>query len=213
MSAIIQRDKKGFFWKVYFRFISLPRYLLRYYFKFYPFNLIPTKSKQYCVDIINHLNKRQLKRSVVEIGCGLGDILRNIDFEKKFGYDKQIEVLNALNFINKFYGKKKRIELIQLQFGEDSIQGKHDSIILVNWIHKIPNHILQNSLKDLYQNNLNLGGEIIIDSISGNKDIYPHKHDFEKINQELSSDMQLIGIYSMGKNHDIIRKTVSFKKV
>ena len=101
MSAIIQRDKKGFFWKVYFRFISLPRYLLRYYFKFYPFNLIPTKSKQYCVDIINHLNKRQLKRSVVEIGCGLGDILRNIDFEKKFGYDKQIEVLNALNFMVK----------------------------------------------------------------------------------------------------------------
>lgn len=109
MSAIIQRDKNRFFWKVYFRFISLPRYLFRYYFKFYPFNLIPTQSKQYCIDIINHLIKRQLKRSVVEIGCGLGDILRNIDFEKKLGYDKQIEVLNALNFINRFYIKKSEL--------------------------------------------------------------------------------------------------------
>jgi len=124
-----------------------------------------------------------------------------------------IEVLNALNFINKFYCKKKRIKLSQLKFGEGSIQGKHDSIILVNWIHKAPKNILQNSLKDFYHNNLNYGGEIIIDSISSDKNIYPYQHDVKLINEELSGDMQFIGIYAMGKNHDVIRKTVSFKKV
>ena len=65
------------------------------------------------------------------------------------------KVLNALNFLNKFYSKKKRIKLSQLQFGKGSIQGKHDAIILVNWILKVPNDILQNSLKDFYRNNLN----------------------------------------------------------
>lgn len=208
----IKKDKSSMFWKIYFKILSIPRYLLKYIFKFYPFNLIPTQSKQYCIDIICHLNKREIKESVVEIGCGLGDILRNINFKEKYGYDKQMEVLNALNFLNKFYSKKKRIKLSQLQFGKGSIQGKHDAIILVNWIHKVPNDILQNSLKDFYRNNLNPGGEIIIDSISGGKDVYPYQHDFKKINEYLSCDMKLIGNYSMGKNQDIIRKTVSFIK-
>jgi len=87
MSAIIQWDKNGFFWKVYFRFISLPIYLLRYYFKFYPFNLIPTLVKQYCIDIINYLKNNKSKGGVAEIGCGLGDILRNFNYKKKFGYE------------------------------------------------------------------------------------------------------------------------------
>ena len=213
MSAIIQRDKNGFFWKVYFLFISLPRYLLRCYFKFYPFNLIPTQAKQYCIDIINHLNNNKNKESVAEIGCGLGDILRNINYEKKFGYDKQIEVLNALNFINKFYRKDNRIELSQLIFGKDSIEGQHDIIILVNWIHKVPTNILQKSLKELYNKNLKIGGEIIIDSLSGDKDIYPYHHDLINISKKLSCQMKLIGTYSMGKNFNIIRKTASFKKL
>lgn len=101
IKVLVKKDKDSLYWKIYFRILSIPRYLLKYIFKFYPFNLIPTQSKQYCVDIINHLNKREIKRSVVEIGCGLGDILRNIHFIKKYGYDKQVEVLNALNFMIK----------------------------------------------------------------------------------------------------------------
>ena len=100
MKVFVKKDKSSMFWKIYFKILSIPRYLLKYFFKFYPFNLIPTQSKQYCIDIISHLNKRETKESVVEIGCGLGDILRNINFKKKYGYDKQMEVLNALNFLN-----------------------------------------------------------------------------------------------------------------
>ena len=164
------------------------------------------------MDIINHLNSREKRKSVVEIGCGLGDILRNLKFERKLGFDKQKQVLNALNFLNKFYRKKKRIISTHIEFDELFLKDKYDVIIMVNWIHKIPDHELLNKLNDFYLNNLIPGGEIIIDSVIGNKNIYPYEHNFDEINRKLGGQMKLIGVYSMGKYYDITRKTVSFKK-
>jgi len=211
-SRNIKNDKKGLFWKVYFKIIAIPRYILQLYFKFYPFNLIPTNSKTYCLDIIKHLNKRSERDSVAEIGCGLGDIIRNIKFNHKFAFDKQTEVLNALDFLNKFYRKKKRITCSTFLFGQDTLEGRYDAVILVNWIHKIPIKDLNIALNTIYNNNLKNDGEIIIDSVKGNKKMYPYEHNFDKIKADLNCTKQIIGSYAMGRNLDTIRTVVSFKK-
>lgn len=211
-SRKIKSDKKGVFWKVYFKVIAIPRYLLQLYFKFYPFNLIPTQSKTYCLDIIAHLNKRTKRENVAEIGCGLGDILRNLNFNHKFGFDKQIEVLNALSFLNRFYRKKNQITLSPFIFGKDSLAGKYDAIILVNWIHKISSISLIKTLHVIFDKHLNQGGEIIIDSVHGDKKIYPYEHNFEQIMKELNCDKKILGYYTMGRNFEIIRTVASFQK-
>ncbi len=54
--------------------------------------------KKIVVDLVNGLSKK----SVVEIGCGLGEIISRIQAEKKYAYDKDQFVINAASFLHPY---------------------------------------------------------------------------------------------------------------
>tara|TARA_B100000886_G_C20338638_1_gene455642 strand:- start:611 stop:856 length:246 start_codon:yes stop_codon:yes gene_type:complete len=57
---------------------------------------------------VEYLNKRNIRNKSLEIGCGTGDILLNLNFKFLYGndkYDKALKVIN-LNKNSKFCRKK-----------------------------------------------------------------------------------------------------------
>ena len=58
----------------------------------------------YAGDIVRSLNDwpADTRRAVVEIGCGLGDILRRLHFTERLGLDRDRGALDAARFLARF---------------------------------------------------------------------------------------------------------------
>ena len=84
--------------------------------------------KRKVVDIINSLEPKV----VVEIGCGVGDIINRIDSDIKFGFDNDKSVIKLATFLNK-----------KTHFKEASFKGiskvdslrEIDALFAINWLH------------------------------------------------------------------------------
>ena len=88
------------------------------------------KYKHQLITIINDIDG---KSCVVEIGCGLGDLLEKIEANQKIGFDLDENVINAAKFINKDISFEKGSFANVVALNENI-----DVLILVNWIHNIP---------------------------------------------------------------------------
>ncbi|WP_020558606.1 class I SAM-dependent methyltransferase [Thiofilum flexile] len=102
------------------------------------YHLRPYKSQ--VVDLINNLKPN----SILEVGCGLADILSKINCPNKIGIDSDPNVIKAANYIH----RKQKINFITASL-EESFEGiissnieKVDILLLVNWIHQIPFDVL-----------------------------------------------------------------------
>ena len=160
----------------------------------------------YPADIIAHLNKRteRGRQSAVEIGCGLGDIISALNFKRKTGYDLDRAVLKAAVFKNIFSGQGRTC-FLPLDFPKSFPAGKHDSIILVNWIHHLHPDILKSCVAELYEKHLNQDGEIILDTVSDPD--YEYNHQIQEITEGLDCSIAKIGNYPRGRVVYALRKT------
>jgi SAM-dependent methyltransferase len=79
---------------------------LYWFFGFDQWHLFTLTERNYAKDIIAYCNKRSIRNSFAEIGCGLGDILRHVKFATCLGLDNDKKVLAAAAFLNKLYFKK-----------------------------------------------------------------------------------------------------------
>lgn len=125
-------------------------FLLFVFCKIYRFDKWHIKGNYFCrtykrkvVELANSLKPRV----VVEIGCGLGEIIKRIHAPVKYGFDidsKAIKFAKHFNFFNKtkfFVGSFNDV----LQIPEKNI----DIIIMVNFIHGIQPFVLKNFLTNL----------------------------------------------------------------
>jgi SAM-dependent methyltransferase len=126
-------------------------------------------SKNYAKTIVKYCNNNFKDKSVVEIGCGLGDIIRRINSKNKTGLDIDQNVLNAAHFLS------KKIHFQQFSFVENALIGNYDIILLVNWIHGIEPEILKEKIRVYFNKNLNINGIIIIDIVKSTDYKYNHK--------------------------------------
>lgn len=110
--------------------------------------------------------------SVVELGCGLGDLVSNVKAVKKIGIDISSAAINAARYIN---GGK--CEFIVGSF--DQVEKySADLLIMVNWIHDVSPEILN----EKFQSFANKYRYLLVDVITVNRSEYKYKHDFDKIN-------------------------------
>ena len=117
---------KCFFSRVYFFFLYL----------FFNFEGWHYKSSYYCSaykrNIVKLINKHiDISDSIVEIGCGLGEIISRINCQNKFGIDRCFKVIDAAIFIYRF----KKIKFISGSFHNLNINLDH--IILINFTHEL----------------------------------------------------------------------------
>ncbi len=143
--------------------------LLARYFKFDSWHASAPYScrtyKQTVVDLVNSLTPH----AVVEIGCGLGDLLCRIHATRRYGYDVDQGVIRAARFL---HGDK--ISFIH-GGGAQVEQGSMDVLILVNWI----DHLSPTQLADLMKPLLVKARYLVLDAIDPDgPSSYRYKHDF-----------------------------------
>jgi ubiquinone/menaquinone biosynthesis C-methylase UbiE len=106
--------------KIRNRLLSYCRHLLRVLYGFDKWHTISLSSKRYAQDIISYCNQQPQRNRCVEIGCGLGDIIRNVHYKHRYGYDIEQNVLNAANFLARLCCQKN-ISFHKFTFPNDKI--------------------------------------------------------------------------------------------
>lgn len=183
---MIKKYKSGIIY-----FTRLFRRCLRLVFNFDRWHLSTLMERKYALDIIEYLNKLPPAQriNVIEIGCGLGDIIRNLHFENKIGYDRDKNVLKAARFLN--YITFSRTKIFKFSFPSSSLQDKHNAVIMVNWIHHIKPELLKQTIAKYYIENVLVKGCIVVDTIQSKE--YEFNHDINYLTCGLSCKVVKIG--------------------
>ena len=187
------------------------RFLLRGFLRFDPWHRAPLAAKDYAVGIIAHLNSLPAGRRgrVAEIGCGLGDILLNLDYEERLGLDSDPAVLKAAGFIRRSH-RRGKARFAAFSFPEDRLEGCFDAVILTNWPHSIPPDPLKTGVSRLFRDNVNPGGCLVIDTVS--KDGYPYRHTAEFLLGDLGGVVEQIVAYPCGRRVWKVTKDLEVRK-
>ena len=181
-------------------FKKLFRIILMLFFRFDSWHTSPLDNRKYAIDIIYALNFRISRGSLIEIGCGLGDILIKAKYKRKYFYDISSEVLNAAAFMQKFSKTSsinyyKTFDLLTDSLDKDL---RFDAVVLVNWIHGVESEVLKYRLSEIINNNLNKKGMIIFDIIEDNP-IYKFNHAVDDLIDLQKFNLRTLDGYAFGR--------------
>jgi SAM-dependent methyltransferase len=174
------------------------RFLLRLFLPFDPWHRMPLAAKDYALGIIEHLNSlpRNRRGQVADIGCGLGDILLNLAFEERLGFDTDPAVLKGAEIIRRTHFKGKASFAV-FSFPESRLDGGFDAVIMVGWPHAFPPDPLKAGIARIFRDNVSPGGCLIIDTVS--KIGYPYRHEAGFLLGDLGRTVEQIGAYPCGR--------------
>jgi len=142
LKLLIDLTISGFPFSFWIGWIKKIRYRRLYReFNFDRWHILPLNHRLYALKIIRYINKRVKKDHViVEVGCGLGEILMGIKGGVKIGYDIDRNVIRAAQHITR---NRNDIHLQAGSFADINSPGKIDFLITVNFIHAIAPEILK----------------------------------------------------------------------
>jgi SAM-dependent methyltransferase len=151
------------------------RRLLQRIYGFDPWH-VGHAGEPYVADIVRYLNHRPAadRQAVVEIGCGLGDIIRHLHFRTSLGLDRDPRVLAAARLLSVFQ-RRPRPEFEVFDFPEAPLSGEYDAIIMVNWIHEIEPSTLRQAVHRYVEMHLRHGGCLVLDTVQDPGYTYNHE--------------------------------------
>lgn len=194
---------------LFVKIMRLVRKIMKLVYKFDKWHCFYYYDKPYAIDIVKFCNKLINKESALEIGCGLGDIIRRLKFIHKNGWDISQEVLRAARLFS--WLQLSKVEFMQANFLCDTPQKKYDVIICVNWIHVISPDVLRERLHYLFNCNLNDNGYLIIDTVQEKS--YKYNHNINFLTKGLKSNTEKIGDYCFSREVFAIKKTFMQKSI
>jgi len=170
-------------------------------FGFDGWHIAPYQTRQYAWDIVQMINDdpdTYNTLSVVEIGCGLGDIIRNINAGRKYGIDLSKEAIEAAKYLD----KDNQVTWTAGSFDDAAKIDDIDLLITVNFMHEIEPEALKGMYDSIVKDkNVKY---IIADSAKGYQ--YKYWHDFSY----LLPDYEVVSYktYCNNKRVFLFRKTV-----
>ena len=144
-------------------------------YHFDKWHLYPHEHREYALWIIDHINKviipnNKYINSAVEIGCGLGEIISNLNIPTKVGYDIYDNVITAAQDLN----SQKKTSFIVGSF--DSITNQTiDILIVVNFTAMISPLVLTEHYSKLLSSNTI--ERIIVECVDDKE--YPYLHNYK----------------------------------
>jgi SAM-dependent methyltransferase len=171
----------------------IPRQILKAAFRFDQWHVIGSGERKYVHDVIEFLNNlpEQERKRVVEIGCGLGDIIKRLHFVTKVGYDSERNVLKAARFLAAVTFNDTAFS--DFVFPSTKLKDKSNAIVMVNWIHHVKSPLLKEYLELYFLENLLPNGCIIIDTVQAKN--YKYNHDISYLTSTISCSVVKIGSY------------------
>ena len=112
--------------------------------------------------------------TVVEIGCGLGEILTHTHAKRRFGFDQDPAVIRAARMLHgrsAYFGPASLTEPAKIA---EVVAGPIDVLIMVNWPHELSIEELGAALRGLTSSTV--VSHLVIDSIAGHREGYLHHH-------------------------------------
>lgn len=143
-------------------------------FHFDSWHIVPINQRQYAIDIIYYLNKQIITKNgyIVEVGCGLGDIIGNINYptRKKIGLDKDLRVISGAKAANPFRA------IYKVGSFDNINQKKISLLITVNFIHNIePTELKHIYMKICKENCIE---RIVLDVVKSKNYLYNHNGEY-----------------------------------
>ncbi len=127
--------------------------ILQQYYDFGTWHVEPINNRPYGLEIVRMLNKLIDKKRfnqcmpIVEIGCGLGDIIGSLKWKyKKIGYDISTEVLRGGALLH------PSVKFRKGTFADIDC-GNINCLIMVGFIHMIPCDKLKNEIDNMLKKN------------------------------------------------------------
>lgn len=149
------------------------KYILYLLFRFNRWHLSDPESRNYfdlCCALANSVKNKQ---SILDIGCGLGEMLDRPAYVNKVGIDIDSKVIRAAKYRAYFNLQFRRRYLCEDVLA-NGIAGKYDCILLVNWVHNLPPSTMISLVKRLMIDNLSPGGCIITEGVFSDGYKYSH---------------------------------------
>lgn len=121
----------------------------------------------YCIQLINSI---QMHKTVVEIGCGVGDLLSKIKSEYKRGYDVSYKVIEA---------GRQLFPQLELEVGSfNTVKEKNiDVLIAVNFMHRLEENVLLYNFQCMLRNSY--VKYILVDFVESMA--YKYNHDYNRL--------------------------------
>lgn len=139
----------------------------------------PKANRDYVKYVLLLIKKKY--KSILDIGCGLGDIAANTHCEKKYFVDIDNKVLRAAKFLSLFNPNTWNSENLYINLNSlMRINIKSDVIVCLNFFHNISEQRLKKIINNIYNKNLNKNGMFIFDIIKANIN-YKYNHNLKKI--------------------------------
>jgi len=159
--------------KILMRLKYLWHLILFSIFKFDSWHISSIESREYCIDVVRYINRKITAMDcIVEIGCGLGETIKQINSNNSIGYDLSSEVISAAKTYHFFSKKLFKVGSFDSVKGQDikyliALNFLHDfeRDEVASWLHKI---IDSNSIS-----------YIVLDEIADPE--YQNNHDFQNI--------------------------------
>jgi len=138
-----------------------------------PFPRRPYKRR--VVALINGL----APETVVEIGCGLGEIVSRSKAERRFGFDLDAAVIEAAEFLHGGGVKFKQGNLCNPQEIAAAVGGPIDVLVALNWPHMLPFDRIESAVAGLTaQTPVRM---LVIDTIRPGCAGYQHYHTLDDV--------------------------------
>ena len=183
---------------------KIQRKALQFFYGFDKWHISPLSERPYAKDAIAYSNNRKERNNFVEIGCGLGDIIRNADYVNRTGLDTDRKVLKAAAVLPSKTRHAKKVNFEVFNFPESILNGKFDVITMVNWIHHIEPVILKKNIEQYFRDNLVAGGEILIDTVQDRD--YRYNHNIQFLTGGIQCEVFRIGEYARQREVWAIKK-------
>jgi len=180
------------------------KWMLSKLYGFDRWHIAPLDQRPYALNIVTYANQLQERKQCVEIGCGLGDIIRNLNFDTRLGLDNDVKVLEAARLISKLNGNR-HITFSVFNFPEDELRGQYNLIIMVNWIHHISPAVLRKKIALFAHENLLPSGQIIVDTVQDKS--YEYNHDIKFLVENMNCTVERLGEYERQREVWAINKS------
>ncbi len=169
----------------YFRYIrrklqEFPFWLLKIFFGFDNWHVYASSRPKYVKVVWDIANSLKPRNKVVEIGCGLGNLLEGLKYESKIGIDIDQRVIRAARFIHSIRGSE--IIFKNSDFEERYRAKDANLVVMVNWIHSIPAEELRKKINVIINNILSENGYLLCEGVSVYK-YYHSKSFFEEFGE------------------------------
>ena len=147
-----------------------------------PWHMISKDEKPYCEEIVRYILEKQMYGAIVELGCGLCDIIgdRRLKKYERIGMDIDDKVIAEARLHH------SDIKLKNGSFDDIGTGKTIRFLIMVNFLHTIPMEVLREKLERIFSRNT--VDFFIADEVTGNykytygiEDVLPHGYVLDKM--------------------------------